>query len=179
MPVQLVQTAQDFERYTDIWLPSWIENGYELESYITPGIERYIFFDERGDYASLEIVPYNFEFSPVNQSFPFNQFTRLKGKKIVEIDKFSIKKEKQSIKKLHELMSFVTYYLIHNNFDYGLTLLNPQVYETLVWRFKVPITKLAVPNMEIPLYVPALINVKELKNSPSYKVLSKKFQKAQ
>ncbi|OLN22935.1 hypothetical protein BTO30_06995 [Domibacillus antri] len=176
MPAHLVRTDQDFKRYTDIWLPIWIERGYELESYTIPGINRYIFFDIYGDYGSVEIIPYQFKKSPINDNFPFNRYLFLKDMKTAEVDKLAIKKDVQSVKKLHEIMSFLTNYFIYSGFDCYIALLNPQVYEAFIWRFKIPITKLSIPDFETP-YVPVLFKVEELKKSLYYERMKRKALK--
>jgi hypothetical protein len=72
-----------------------------------------------------------------------------------------------------DVFSILTNYFIHNDFDGYIALLNPQVYEAFVWRFKIPVKKLAVPGFSPP-YIPVFISVEELKKSDYYKRIKKR-----
>jgi len=176
-----VDSHKDLEKYCNLWLPAWIESGYELESYITEGIERFIFYTNTGEeFGCCEFNPYYFDYSPVNDSFPFNDFPILKDKKVIELDKFVIKNEYQgSVKRLIEIMNFLTtYVIVERKCDYLIALMNPDLYNIFVSRFKVPITRLLDEMNADRNYLPVMLEVKALEESNfGQKVLKKYIQK--
>lgn len=162
MPVYEATTKEKLEKYCDIWLPVWKESGYELESYITPGIQRFIFSDKDGDYGCCEFNPYDYKNAMVNDTFPFHQFSELHNKKVVELEKLVIISEKRgSLKRLLEQMYFVTTYVQEREYDYMIALLNPDLYHKLVWRFKLPIKKLVSIGNDLP-YIPCMLASQEM-----------------
>ncbi|MEH7097789.1 hypothetical protein [Neobacillus vireti] len=172
-----IQTQKDLERYCDIWLPVWIENGYELESYITKGIERFIFRSNSGeDIGCFEFNPYYFNCSPVNEDFPFHHFPILQNKKVMELDKFVIKSEYQgSLKQLLEALNFISIYAINNKFDYVIGLVNLHLYEIGTERFNVPFNKLIDREYSSNKYVPTMLEIKALKGSKFGQRAMKKY----
>ena len=97
--------------------------------------------------------------------------------KVAELDKLVIKQEAQSIKKLHEVLSFLTDDIIHNDFDVYIALLHPQVYEAFVWCFKISVNKLVTPGFSPP-YVPVFITVEDLRKSAYYRRINNKLAAA-
>ncbi len=166
MPVLNVISHSHLERFDHIWMPVWAESNYVLESYIKPGINRYLFFDHNGDYGSLELIPYDFNNTPINSEFPFNHFLELKNKKVIEIEKLAIKKEARgSMRRLLELFTFLTVNAVEKQHDYYIALLNPDLYKTMVWRFKIPIRRLVLMGYEDLMYYPVIIDIEAVKNS--------------
>ena len=119
MAVRKVQTLKDQEKFDNIWIPSWLEQGYEIESYIIKDLERFIFYNNKGDYGSLELTPYYSRPDwPINSDFPFHEFIELENSKVYEIDKLSIAiNSRGSIKSLLEILSFLTAYSFKNDLD--------------------------------------------------------------
>lgn len=178
MKVMKVNSHKDLEKYCDLWLPVWIDSGYELESYITEGIERFIFCTKTGeDFGCFELNPYSFDSSPVNETFPFNHLSILKDKKVIELEKLVIKNEyRGSIKRLIEIFTFFTEYIIfEKKYDYLIALLNPVLYNTLVKKFNIPITRLIGKMNGNNNYIPAMLEVKALEKSNFGKTVMKKY----
>ncbi|MDN7241623.1 hypothetical protein QWY14_07450 [Planococcus sp. N028] len=163
----LVQTTIEYERFTNIWLPIWKANRFTLESSIVPGNERYILLHNQEEYGSVEAIPFNYDHSLINNDFPFHYFTFLKNKNVIEFNKLVIKKEMQSLRKLHETLLFLANYSIDHNYDYIIALVDSQLYNTLVWRYKLPVVKLYIPTVHTTL-IPIAIDTQKLKNSPFY-----------
>jgi hypothetical protein len=176
VPVLKVNTFLEQQRFDHIWMPSWIEAGYELESYITEGVERFIFYDEIGDFGSIEIVPYDLQISrPINKVFPFYQFSELNGTKTMEIEKLTVRKEvRGSPKYLLEMFLFLAKYSNENNYKYWVSLMNPELYNALVWKFSFPAKKLALVGGNDLSYYPVLINGDHIKDLPIFKRLMRK-----
>lgn len=169
MQFRKAASIKDLEVFCNIWMPEWIKVGFELESYITEGIERFIISTDEGeDFGSLELIPYSFDLSPVNETFPFNKFEILKDKRVAEIDKFAIAKEYQgSIKNLVGVIDKLCIYLIvEKKYDYIITLLNPLVYVTIVKRLRIPNKRLEGVLASKVNYIPVLFNRQEITNSP-------------
>ncbi|MCM3574191.1 hypothetical protein M3172_13425 [Mesobacillus subterraneus] len=167
MAVRKVLSFEDQEKFDDIWIPSWLEQGYELESFIIKDLERFIFYNSKGDYGSLELIPYSTR--PdwlINSNFPFHEFIELNNSKVFEIEKLSIKIDSRgSVKSLLEIVYFITAYSFKNNLDYCISLLNPDLYEALVWRFKIPVKRLLKHGYEDLPYYPSIIDVIAVKKS--------------
>jgi hypothetical protein len=80
---------------------------------------------------------------PINKIFPFYQFPELNGTKTVEIDKLTVRKEvRGSPKYLLEMFMFLAKYSEENNYQYWVSLMNPELYNALVWKFSLPVKKL-------------------------------------
>lgn len=104
-------------------IPSWLEQGYELESYIVKDLERFIFYNHKGDYVSLELTPYHsLPHWPINSVFPFYEFIELENSKVYEIEKLSIMIDSRgSFKSLLEMITFITTYSFKNDLDYCIS----------------------------------------------------------
>lgn len=103
---------------------------------------------------------------PVNSDFPFHEFTELDNSKVYEIDKLSIKIDSRgSLRSLLEIVYFLIAYSFKNNLDYCISLLNPDLYDALVWRFKIPVKRLLKHGYEDLPYYPAIIDVNAAKKS--------------
>lgn len=167
MSVLMVQSMAEQERFDNIWIPSWIEVGYELESYTTKNLERYIFHNKIGDYGTLEIVPYSTDhFWPINIRFPYYEFIEIRGKKVFEIEKVAVIKEKRgSIKNLYEMISFIYSYGSNHKYDCAICLLNPDLYNALVWRFNIPVKRLIKIGYEQLPYYPVIFDLAFIKQS--------------
>ena len=75
MSVLQVQTKEEQKRFDRIWIPAFLEQGYEIESYILPGMKDVIFYDDDGDFGTLELIPWKADADwPINQAFPFTSF---------------------------------------------------------------------------------------------------------
>ncbi|WP_338449604.1 hypothetical protein R4Z09_26085 [Niallia oryzisoli] len=163
-----VQSHKDLESYCNIWLPVWIESGYELESYITKGIERFIVYTNTSEkFGCFELNPYYFDCSPVNEAFPFHHFPILKNKRVVELEKLVIAKTQQgSIKRLLEVFQFFTAYIItERRYDYMIALINPELFHVLTTRFNLPLIKLEGKMNSDRNYFPILLEVKALEET--------------
>ena len=98
MSVLQVQTNEEQQRFDKIWIPAFLEQGYEIESYILPQNRDVIFYDDDGDFGTLELVPWKAVPEwPINQTFPFHKFPQLHNKRVVECDKLAIVKEKRAM----------------------------------------------------------------------------------
>ncbi|PLR92543.1 hypothetical protein [Bacillus sp. T33-2] len=174
MSVFRVETKRDMERFDDIWIPVWIENEFELESYITPGVERFIFSDIEGDYGCVEFSPYNYLHAPVNELFPFHNYKELHNAKVFEFDKLAINPVYQYTGKLLNILSFIVKYLVANKPDYVIALLNPTFYEDFILKFNVPVTRLTSEKNDLK-YIPVIMDSQQLINSKLGKRLSKQL----
>ncbi|WKA53873.1 hypothetical protein [Planococcus shixiaomingii] len=168
----LVQTTIEYERFTKIWLPIWKANRYTLESSIVPGNERYILLHDQEEYGSVEAIPFNYENSLINNDFPFHYFTFLKDKNVIEFNKLVIKKDMQSLRKLHETLLFLANYSIDNKYEYAIALVDSQLYNALVWRYKLPVVKLFIPSVQTEL-IPVVFDTHKLQNSLFYERMKK------
>jgi hypothetical protein len=179
--IQLVETQKDLDRYCNIWLPVWIKDGYELESYITRGIERYIFLSETNgeEIGCCEFNPYYIDSSSVNEAFPFNKYLELRNKKVIELEKLVIKDKYQgSVKRLIEIFNFLALYSFQTKCDYIIALLNPHLYIALTDRFKIPFARLSDEKFNNnEKYIPALLEIKAFERCNfGQKVLKKHLQ---
>ncbi|MFP7486272.1 hypothetical protein SFC65_19100 [Priestia filamentosa] len=168
MPIKRVTTTNsiEYQTFEQIWIESWLESAYEIENYIIPGVERFLVYNSLGHTGTFELTPYQHSSEwPINASFPFHKCDELKNKKAFEIDKLTIKKEARgSLKTLVNIFSFLATYGRDNDYDYAITLLNPDVFHVLAERFRVPIERKDNDQQQLP-YVPAIINVREMHNS--------------
>lgn len=179
MTVSKVTNVLEQERFDNIWIPSWQEQGYEIESHITPGLERYIFSGKGYDYGTIEFVPYkNVSEWPINKTFPFNEFIQLKDRKVIEVDKLTVSKEcRGSLRGLYEIINFITTYAFKNSIDYYIILINPDLYDVLIWRFKLPMKRLMKPGLSELPYYPAIIDVEDVRKSEYYIRYQKRTEK--
>lgn len=179
MTVSKVTNVLEQERFDSIWIPAWQEQGYEIESHITPGLERYIFSGRGNDFGTIEFVPYkNVREWPINRTFPFNEFPQLKGKKVIEVDKLTVTKAfRGSLRGLYEIINFISTYAFENSIDYYIILINPDLYDVLVWRFKLPMKRLMKPGLRKLPYYPAIIKTEEVRKSEFYVRYQKRMDK--
>jgi hypothetical protein len=186
LPVHEADTKELIELEEDTWLVPWINQGYELDSSIAPGTKRFVFSslkekdrllkEPESIFGCVEFIPYD-ENSSINETFPFNNYDFLKGKKVVEIDKLAIKEDHQgSLRSLIELISFTTFFPIEQGYDYAVVFLNPNLYEKIISRFQIPLIKL-FSNTDLERnYIPVIIDVPKVVESKFGKNAIKRFK---
>lgn len=166
----IVKSYSEMERYNKIWKEAWPREQPFLGDCI-----RYIIHDEHGeDMASVEFIPYNPNFtseksltdtSTIETYHSFHSYSLVKKEKkhIVEADKLAIKKEKQTIKNLIRVFSFLTLHAEINRIGFIASLLNPALYDIGKKRYKIPVVALH-DNVDVDGFLgkPCLIYAKEI-----------------
>jgi hypothetical protein len=135
-----VQSDTDMETFDNIWIPAWLEKGYELECHLGK-MDRYIIKNPRQQpVGTVAFRPYNYD-SPIDSVYPFkeNNIIQKNIEKVYEIDYVSILKEhRRETNNLNRLLFATLEYCRIHNISYCIAILDYLFYRTLKAIYKIP-----------------------------------------